>query len=145
MPQQLAGRNLEIRNCEMQPDAGLGRTLRMVLPERHSSRCRERAARVQLPVGTADDRHQLRYLLPLIRLVAACDRVLDAMRDVIPQDFFLDAAERGPHRRDLGDDIDAIAILIHHFGQAADLALDPAQTLLTGCLDVFSHAAYIPP
>jgi hypothetical protein len=63
---------------------------------------------------------------------------------VIPQNFFLNAAERGAHGRDLGDDIDTVAVLIHHFGQAANLALDAAETLLTGCLDVFSHATYIP-
>jgi hypothetical protein len=67
------------------------------------------------------------------------------MRHVIPQDLLLDAAKRRPHGRDLGDDVDAVAVLVDHLGEAADLALDPAETLLTGCLDVFSHAAYIPP
>src|SRR5436190_22062404 len=63
---------------------------------------------------------------------------------MISKHFFLDAAERGAHRRNLRDDIDAIAVLVNHFGQAANLALDPAQAFLAGCLDVFSHAAYIP-
>src|SRR5438045_9061313 len=63
---------------------------------------------------------------------------------MISEHFFLDAAERGAHRRDLRDDIDAIAVLVDHFGQAANLALDPAQAFLAGCLDVFSHMAYIP-
>jgi hypothetical protein len=97
-----------------------------------------------LPVGAANDRHQLRYLCPLIGLVAAGDRVLDAMRHVILQHFLLDTPQCGPHRRDLRDDIDAVAVLVDHLGQAADLALDPAEAFLTGCLDVFSHAAYIP-
>src|SRR4051794_28289407 len=66
------------------------------------------------------------------------------MRHVILQHFFFHAPERGPDRRDLGDDIDAIAVLVHHPGQAAHLALDAVQTLLTGRLDVFSHEAYIP-
>src|SRR6266446_5683467 len=99
----------------------------------------------RLPVGAADHGHQLRDLFALVGLVAAGDRVLDAMRHVVPQHFLLDAPKRGPHRRDLGDDVDAIAVLVDHLGEAADLALDPAETLLTGCLDVFSHAAYIPP
>jgi hypothetical protein len=97
-----------------------------------------------LPVGAADHGHQFGDLFPLIRLVAAGDRVLDAMRHVIPQHFLLDPPQRGPHRRYLRDDIDAVAVLVDHFGEAADLALDPAETLLTGCLDVFSHADYIP-
>src|SRR6185437_13738235 len=92
----------------------------------------------------ADYGHQFCNLFPLIGLVAAGDRVLDAVRDVVPEHFFLDAPERGPHRRDLGHDIDAIAVLVDHFGQAANLALDPAQAFLTGRLDVFSHSAYIP-
>src|SRR3981189_2998567 len=66
------------------------------------------------------------------------------MRHVISEHFFLDAPERGAHGRDLRDDIDAIAVLVDHLGQAADLALDPAQAFLTGCLDVFAHALYIP-
>jgi hypothetical protein len=44
---------------------------------------------------------------------------------VIPQHFFLDAPERGTHGRDLSDYIDAVAVLVDHFGEAADLALDP--------------------
>jgi hypothetical protein len=63
---------------------------------------------------------------------------------VIPEYLFLDAPERGPHGRDLRDDIDAIAILVDHPEEASNLALDPAQTLLTGRLDVFSHRPYIP-
>src|SRR5438045_2409710 len=66
------------------------------------------------------------------------------MRDVILQHLFLDASKRGAHGRDLRHDIDAVAVLIHHLRQAADLALDAAEAFLTGCLDVFSHAAYIP-
>ena len=81
----------------------------------------------------------------LIGLVAARDRVLDAMGDVILQHLLLDPAQRGAHRRDLRDDVDAVAVLLDHLRQAADLALDPAQPFLTGCLDVFPHAAYIPP
>jgi hypothetical protein len=97
-----------------------------------------------LSVGPTDNCHQFRDLGTLIGLVATRNRVFDTMRHVIPEHFFLDTPERGAHRRNLRDDIDAVAILIHHLGQAADLALDPAQAFLTGCLDVFAHALYIP-
>ena len=97
-----------------------------------------------LPVGATDHGHQFRDLLALIGLVAAGDGVFDAMRDVIPQHLLLDTPQRRPHRRYLGDDVDAVAVLVDHPGQAADLALDPAEAFLTGCLDVFSHTAYIP-
>src|SRR5207248_4066731 len=98
----------------------------------------------ELSVGSANDGHQFRYLLALIGLVAAGDRAFHAMRHVILQHFFLDAAKRRAHRRNLRDNVDAIAVLVDHLREAADLALDPAQALLTGSLDVFSHAAYIP-
>ena len=104
-----------------------------------------RADGCALAVGTANHGHQLRDLFALIGLAAAGDGVFDAMRDVVPQHFFLDAAQRRPHCGDLRDDIDAVAVFIDHFGEPANLALDPAETFLTGHLDVFSHAAYIPP
>ena len=103
-----------------------------------------RAFRRKLPIGSTNDSHEFRYLFPLIDLVAARDRMLDAMRHVIPEHFFLDTPERGPDRRDLGNDIDAIAVLLDHPGQTPNLTLDPAEALLTGCLDVFSHGTYIP-
>jgi Cu+-exporting ATPase len=63
---------------------------------------------------------------------------------VIFQYLFFETPQRGSHRRYLGNDIDAVAVLVDHLRQAADLALDPAQAFLARCLDVFSHAAYIP-
>src|SRR5262245_59976116 len=71
--------------------------------------------------------------------------MLDAMGDVVLQHLLLDPPQRGANRRDLRDDVDAVAVPVDHFREAADLALDPAQAFLTGCLDVFPHAAYIPP
>src|SRR5690242_8937637 len=67
------------------------------------------------------------------------------MRNVIAQHFLLDPAQRGAHRRNLGHDVDAIAIVIDHLRQAADLTLDAAEPLLHGSLDVLAHALYIPP
>ena len=71
--------------------------------------------------------------------------MLDAMGDVIAQDLLLHTAERGAHGRDLGDDIDAVAVVLDHAGEAAHLTLDPAQAFDAGSLDVLSHAGYIPP
>src|ERR1700682_3867207 len=96
------------------------------------------------PVSPTDYANKFRSFFPLSVLVAARNRIVDAMRHVTPEHFFLDTPERGTHGRYLRDDIDAIAVLVDHLGQAANLALDPAQTFLTGCLDVFSHVAYIP-
>src|SRR6185437_6875082 len=88
--------------------------------------------------------HQFRDLCPLIGLVAAGDSVLDTMRHVIAQDLLLGPPQRGAHRSNLRDHIDAIAVLLDHLGEAADLTFDPVQALLDRCLDVLSHDAYIP-
>ena len=52
--------------------------------------------------------------LPLILLVAAGDGVLDAMRDVVAENFLLGAAQRRPDRRDLRHDVDAVAVFLDH-------------------------------
>ncbi len=54
------------------------------------------------------------------------------MADVISQHVFLDAPERRPHGRDLRHDIDAVAILLHHAGQAAHLTFDARETFEAG-------------
>ena len=68
--------------------------------------------------------HQLGDLGALLRLVAAGDSVLDAMRDVVAQDLLLNLPESGAHGGNLRDDVDAIAILLDHARKAADLPLD---------------------
>jgi hypothetical protein len=93
------------------------------------------------PVGATYDVHQLGDLAPLRGLVAGSDRILDAVRDMIAQDFLFGPPQGGAHGRDLGDDIDAVAVVLDHAGEAADLPLDPLQPLEAGCLDLFAHAA----
>ena len=135
--------------CPKNSQKRAGRSHEWILPygpsqRNNGSKCGKCVVTPLSTIRSADDGHQLCDLLSLIGFVTAGDRVFDAMRNVVLQHFFLDAPQRGPHGRDLCDDIDAIAILVHHLGQAAHLALDTAQTLLTGCLDVFSHNTYIP-
>src|ERR1043166_1725867 len=96
-----------------------------------------------LPVRAADHFHQFRDFFPLIGFVAACDRMLDAVGDVIPQYLLLDAPERGADGGNLRHDVDAVAVLIDHLREAADLALDPAEAFLNGSLDVLAHGPYI--
>src|SRR5262249_58661210 len=95
--------------------------------------------------GGPPDRHQLFDLSALIGFVAGHDRMLHAMGDVVAQVSLLHASKRGAHRRNLRHDVDAVAVLVDHARDAAHLALDPAQTLGAGRLDVFAHARYIPP
>ena len=57
------------------------------------------------------------------------------MLQVIAQQLPPDPAQRFLDRRDLRDDVGAVAILLHHFLQAADLSLDAAQPLHVRVLD----------
>ncbi len=94
---------------------------------------------------TPDDGHQLGDLLALICLVAASDCGIDTMSHVIPQNFFLQAAQCGTNGRDLRYHVNAVAVLIHHFQETPDLPLDSLQPLLTRCLDIIPHGALYTP
>jgi P-type Cu+ transporter len=67
------------------------------------------------------------------------------MGRVIGQNLLLGAPQRGAHGRELGHDIDAIAVVFDHTRKAADLAFDPPQALEHRTLGKGSHGAYIPP
>ena len=98
-----------------------------------------------LPRRPAHHVHQFGDLAPLVGLVAALDRVLDAMRDVIAQDFLLDPAQRSAHGADLRHDVDAIAVVLDHAGEAPHLAFDAVEPLERRRLAVLCHDVYIPP
>ena len=70
--------------------------------------------------------------------------MLDAMADMVAQDLLLKPPQRRAHRRNLRDDVDAVAVLFHHARQAAHLAFDPVQSLDARRLDLFSHAVIYP-
>ena len=53
--------------------------------------------------------------------------VRDTMGYVIAQNLLLDLMQGGPDGIDLRQDVHAIAILIHHPQQAADLPFDPLE------------------
>jgi P-type Cu+ transporter len=99
---------------------------------------------VCLPLRAAHDLHQLFNFSALISLTARGNRSFHAMGDVVAQDLLFHPSECSAHRCNLRDDVDAIAILVDHPCDAAHLTLDPAQSLGARCLDVFSHAVYIP-
>src|SRR5688572_18266635 len=78
-------------------------------------------------MGTRKNIDQLADLAALIGLIAGSDRVLDAMRDVVAQDLLLDPAQRRAHRRNLGDDVDTVTVLLDHAREAAHLSLDALE------------------
>src|SRR5262245_61633041 len=96
-------------------------------------------------IRAAEHVHQLGDLAPLLALVAGRDRAFDAMPDMVAQHLLLDLAQRGTHRADLGHDVDAVAILIDHAREPADLAFDPFQAFQRRGLGLLSHTSYIPP
>ena len=65
--------------------------------------------------------------------------MLDAVGDVVAEDFFLHAAQGSAHRGDLGDDVYTIAIALDHSGKAAHLTLDPTEALEDGFLWLVAH------
>jgi hypothetical protein len=87
-----------------------------------------------------DEIYQL--IVHRLGLIIACpDRGCGAVLQMIPHQFPAHRAECFLHRGDLGEDIGAIAILLHHLLQPADLALDPAEALAVPLLDVGIHSA----
>jgi hypothetical protein len=93
-----------------------------------------------LALGAAENLDNFGDLLALIILVAACDRVLDTMGYVIAQDFLLGSAQRRPDRRDLGHDVDAVAVFLDHTPEAPHLALDPTEPFQNGGFRFVLHA-----
>lgn len=80
-------------------------------------------------IGTCYDVHQLNDLTSLLCPVSRGDGVLDAIGNMVLQDFFFRPSECRAHRSDLRDDVDAITIAFNHAGKAADLTFDPAEPL----------------
>ena len=71
--------------------------------------------------------------------------MLHAMGDMIAEDFFFHAPERGLDRRNLRHDIDAVTITVDHAGNTAHLAFDPAEATRARSLGRRLHSCYIPP
>src|SRR5208282_6947237 len=113
---------------------------------RMARRTPPRASRAPSPSPIAARQHfdQFADLAPLLGLVTGCDRVLDAVRNVVGEDFLLGAAQRRARRRELGDDVDAIAVVLDHAGEPAHLALDPLEPLHHRRLGIRPHVRYIP-
>ena len=92
----------------------------------------------------AQHAHQFADLLSLLITVAGTDGPFNAMRDVVLQRLVLDTFKRGADGRDLGDDVDTIALVLDHSAEAAHLSLDSAKALQASSLGVFPHACNIP-
>jgi hypothetical protein len=98
------------------------------------------ARSTELSICPAHDCHQFFYLAALLSLVVGVYRMLDAVTNVVLQDLLLQAAQSGPGRCNLGDDVDTVSIFLDHAREPAHLPLDPVQSLCGVHLAVPSHA-----
>src|SRR5262245_42714960 len=67
-------------------------------------------------------------------LVARAERAGDTVAHVLVEDLERERLERGVHGRDLGEDVDAVAVVLDHPLDPPHLALDPVQALDEGIL-----------
>ena len=74
--------------------------------------------------------HRLAFLFP-----AAAQGFRSAMVQVIAHQVARDAAQRFLHAGDLHDDVRAVAVVFHHFLQAADLPFNAAKPMPIGRFD----------
>src|SRR5687767_14975910 len=81
------------------------------------------------PGEPLDGGQQLLALLRCGLLVARLEGVLHAVPDVLVEDLQRDALEGLGDRADLGEPVHAVAVVLDHLLDPADLALDAAQAL----------------
>ena len=101
--------------------------------------------RPELPLRPRKHVHQFRDFLALLGLITAFNRAFDAMADMIAQDRIFDLAQCGAHRRELRQNIDAIAVVLDHAGKTADLPCNSVEAFERFGLGFLLHGAYIPP
>lgn len=70
--------------------------------------------------------------------------MLDAVTDMIAEKLILDAAQRRADGGDLRDDVDAVAVVLDHAAEAADLSFDPGQSFQARALCAGLHGPCIP-
>lgn len=94
--------------------------------------------------GSTQYASEFSYFAPLLTFVARGDRIFDAVRDMVGENFLLRTPECCLNCRNLRDDVDAIAIFFDHPGKAADLAFNPVESLERRRLDLLAHEFYVP-
>ena len=96
----------------------------------HLPRCGRRTGLRQflwLPGHPTDRRDQFLNLVPLVSHIARGECSGDTMRDVIAEDLFLDFMQGGADGVDLRQHIHAIAIVLDHSKQTANLTFDTPE------------------
>jgi hypothetical protein len=112
----------------------------MTVQRNHGPKIRRDPGQGQSPIGTSQDLDQFRDFGALLFRIAAGNGVFDAMAYVILQDQFLDPTQGCADRSDLRHNVDAVAILLDHAGEAAHLTLDAVEALQTVAFRILLHA-----
>jgi hypothetical protein len=81
-----------------------------------------------LSIGSPKHFNDLGYFLALVGFVSTCNRMLDAMGNVIAQYFFFCTPKRRPDCGDLRHYIDAITALPDHPRKTPYLTFDTAKS-----------------
>ena len=74
-----------------------------------------------------------------VLLGTGMESVRHAMLEVVVERLLLDLVQGRPHRANLGQHVDAVALLLDHAGDAADLALDAAKARELGFPEFAIH------
>jgi hypothetical protein len=77
----------------------------------------------------AEDTDELVHLGLLLPVVPAADGLRHAVLHMVTKDVLLDALQRRPRRPDLGQDVHAITLALHHPDQPPNLPLDAPEPL----------------
>ena len=80
-----------------------------------------------LAICSTYDSHKFFNLAALLRFASRGYGVLNAMTDMIAKNFLLQPSQSRAYSRNLGDDVDAITVLLHHSGEPTNLALNPRE------------------
>ncbi len=108
--------------------------------DRRFSNCAHQFTAAESSPGSLQNTHQFFDFDVLLFAVAAGHSIRDAMGDMITQYLLLDTQQSSPDRRQLGQHIDAIAIVVDHARQTADLPFNAIEPPAACCLGGFLHS-----
>jgi|GEM_PF-5651814 len=94
--------------------------------------------------GAIEDAYQLFNLPFAFFLITGSNRISDAVAHVILEHETLHARQRSTRGLNLGDDVDAIAVVVNHAHQATHLPLDTGKPCTRALPGFWCHGLTIP-
>ena len=90
-------------------------------------------------VTATQNLNDFRNFLALVLFVATRNGVFDTVADMIAENFLFGTAQGRSHRRNLRDNIDAVAAIFNHAGKTTHLALYAFEPFQHGDFGFFLH------